>query len=149
MYLTWKNQIVSKHLLQAQVSSQGEELNRARADRENKDREMMRVQELLRLESAKNPKLERGKVRYSYSDIPTTAGYPMIGGPRMHSDTASSVGYSMPGYMSFGESLRLNSMRMKHAPLVYNPLCHRPLSATPASQLLWTELYPWPRGTVV
>ena len=99
MYLAWKYQTVSKDLLQAQVSSQGEELNRARVDRENKDRETMRVQELLRLESAKNQKLEREKVRRSYSDIPTTAGDPMIGGPRMHSDNAGSVGYSMPGHM--------------------------------------------------
>ena len=137
-----KNQTVSKDFPQAQVSSQGEELNRARADRENKDREMMRVQEQLRLESAKNQKLERGKVRHSYSDIPTIAGDPMLGGPRMHSDTASSVGYSMPGYRGFGESLRLNRTRVKHTPPVYNPFRCRTRSSPPGNQHFWFEICP-------
>ena len=53
-YLTWKHQVVSKDLLQAQLASQTEELNRARVDRETRDREMARMQELLRIESAKN-----------------------------------------------------------------------------------------------
>ena len=58
-YFAWKHQAVAKDLLQAQLASQGEELNRARVDRENKDREMTRMQELLRFESAKNQKLVR------------------------------------------------------------------------------------------
>jgi len=119
-YLAWKHRVVTKDLLLAQLASQGEELNRARIDREYRDKEMTRMQELLRIESVKNQKLERDKVRNAYSDIPTTAGDPMSEGQHMHSDAASSVGYSLPGYRGFGDSFIQNSLMLKQNVPVYN-----------------------------
>ena len=54
-----QNAEFTKNPLQARLASQGEELSRVRIDRENRDREMMRMQELIRIESIKNQKLER------------------------------------------------------------------------------------------
>ena len=59
LYLAWKHQVTTKDILQAQIASQGEELTRAKAERDNVEREVARMQELLRIESAKTQKLER------------------------------------------------------------------------------------------
>ena len=80
LYLAWKHQVMTKNLLQAQLASQGEELNRARVDRENKDREMARMQELLRIEIAETQKLERERERRQEMLTPTSP--PLLGSHR-------------------------------------------------------------------
>ena len=58
-YLAWKQQPVTRNLLQAHLASQGEVLNRVTIGREGKNRELIKIHDLVRIESAKDQALER------------------------------------------------------------------------------------------